>query len=155
MDYEIVESQALARPFLGMSYQALALPDFHTVIPQTLDRLWTYLRERKVNSTGHNLALYLSTSGAPPDLIFDAQFGVEVHEVVQPQGDMVLSETPAGRVVSTVHWGDYAGLPNAHMALHAWCDANGRERAGPNWEIYGDWSDDPTKVRTDVFYLLT
>jgi hypothetical protein len=23
-----------------------------------------------------------------------------------------------------------------------------------NWEIYGHWDDDPSKVRTDVFYFL-
>ena len=30
--------------------------------------------------------------------------------------------------------------------------------AGPNWEIYGHWVDewnrDPSKIRTDVFYLI-
>jgi hypothetical protein len=30
--------------------------------------------------------------------------------------------------------------------------------AGPNWEIYGHWIDewnsDPTKICTDVFYLI-
>jgi hypothetical protein len=26
--------------------------------------------------------------------------------------------------------------------------------AGPNWEIYGDWNDQPDQLRTDVFYLL-
>jgi len=26
--------------------------------------------------------------------------------------------------------------------------------AGPNWEIYGHWTDDPAQLRTDVFYLL-
>ncbi len=24
----------------------------------------------------------------------------------------------------------------------------------PYWEVYGDWDDDPSKLRTDVFYLL-
>ena len=27
-------------------------------------------------------------------------------------------------------------------------------RAGPAWEIYGDWTDDPAQLRTDVQYLL-
>jgi hypothetical protein len=30
----------------------------------------------------------------------------------------------------------------------------GREIALPFWEVYGDWSDDPAKLRTDVLYLL-
>src|SRR6266496_3531335 len=30
----------------------------------------------------------------------------------------------------------------------------GRTLAGTLWEIYGDWSDDPSKVETTVCYLL-
>ena len=29
-----------------------------------------------------------------------------------------------------------------------------REPAGVNWEVYGDWDDDPAKRRTDVYFLL-
>jgi len=25
----------------------------------------------------------------------------------------------------------------------------------PFWEVYGDWYDDPAKVRTDIFLLLS
>jgi hypothetical protein len=56
--------------------------------------------------------------------------------------------------VSTVHWGSYAGLRAANAAIHHWCQANGRLIAGPSWDVYGDWSDDRSKVRTDVYYLL-
>jgi hypothetical protein len=38
------------------------------------------------------------------------------------------------------------------------CRDNGYALAGPNWEVYGHWKDewnsDPTKICTDVFYLL-
>jgi len=27
--------------------------------------------------------------------------------------------------------------------------------AGPRWEVYGHWSDNPATRRTDIFYLLT
>jgi hypothetical protein len=30
----------------------------------------------------------------------------------------------------------------------------GRAQAGVNWEVYGDWDDDPAKRRTDVHALL-
>jgi len=35
-----------------------------------------------------------------------------------------------------------------------WCAANGESPAGANWEVYGDWADDPAQRRTEVFYLL-
>ena len=34
------------------------------------------------------------------------------------------------------------------------CRQHGHETALPLWEIYGDWDDDPAKLRTDVLYLL-
>lgn len=33
-------------------------------------------------------------------------------------------------------------------AVRAWYVAGGLELAGPNWEIYGDWNDDPAKLET-------
>jgi hypothetical protein len=35
-----------------------------------------------------------------------------------------------------------------------WCQANARVRAGPRWEVHGDWNDDPGLLRTEVCYLL-
>ena len=50
--------------------------------------------------------------------------------------------------------GAYQRLGDAHAAIRAWCAQQQRAFAGPNWEIYGHWTDDPEQVRTDVFYLL-
>jgi hypothetical protein len=32
--------------------------------------------------------------------------------------------------------------------------ASGRALAGPRWEVYGDWRDDPAELETEVYYLL-
>lgn len=29
-----------------------------------------------------------------------------------------------------------------------------KELAGINWEIYGDWNEDESKLETEIFYLL-
>jgi len=39
-------------------------------------------------------------------------------------------------------------------AIHAWRAANNRAFGGNSWEIYGDWSDDPSKLETTIVYLL-
>jgi effector-binding domain-containing protein len=71
----------------------------------------------------------------------------------------VRSATPAGAVASTTHSGPYAGLGAAHDAVHRWCQAHDHRLAGPNWEIYGhwlrEWDADPSRIRTDVYYLLS
>ena len=46
----------------------------------------------------------------------------------------------------------------AHDAVRQWCATNNHRPAGPNWEIYGhsqpEWIADPSRIRTDVYYLL-
>ena len=41
-----------------------------------------------------------------------------------------------------------------HRAIQTWREANTMKFAGKSWEIYGDWTDDPTKLETRVEYLL-
>jgi len=73
-------------------------------------------------------------------------------------GDVVRSATPAGVVASATHYGPYGGLDAVHTALLQWCAVNSYQLAGPSWEIYGhwqqEWDADPSRIRTDVYYLL-
>ena len=53
-----------------------------------------------------------------------------------------------------MHRGDYGGLGATHDAVRTYVKACGRELAGPCWEIYGHWREDPSELETDVFWLL-
>jgi hypothetical protein len=57
-------------------------------------------------------------------------------------------------VAAATHRGDYARLGHTHDAVRAQVAAHGREPAGPRWEIYGHWRDDPDALETEVFWLL-
>jgi effector-binding domain-containing protein len=87
------------------------------------------------------------------------EVGVELQGLFVDDGEVVRSATPAGTVASITHYGPYDGLGAAHDAIQHWCTVNGRELAGPSWEVYGhwerEWNDDPSRIRTDVHYLLT
>ena len=61
---------------------------------------------------------------------------------------------PGGTVATVVHMGLYQKLSEAHTAVRRWCAEYNYALAGPNWEIYGDWTDYPDELHTDVFYLL-
>jgi effector-binding domain-containing protein len=61
---------------------------------------------------------------------------------------------PAGAAATTAYFGPYHQMKPAHEAIHKWVHENGRQFAGPSWEVYGDWSDAPAKLRTDIYYLL-
>ena len=82
-------------------------------------------------------------------------FGVQVGRPFQDEGEIICAETPAGEVAMTTHIGSYAGLAAAHNAVHAWRAATGRAFGGYSWEIYGDWTNDETKLETQVVYLLS
>jgi len=68
-------------------------------------------------------------------------------------GEVVCTETPAGEVAMTTHFGSYGKLAGAHAAINSWRAACGRTSAC-SWEIYGDWTDDEAKLETQVVYLL-
>jgi effector-binding domain-containing protein len=153
VEYEVVTSEVLPRPLAAVR-TTVKLADLSVQIGSLLGEVWQFLANNKVRSTGHNVAIYLSSSGSGPDLTLDAWFGVEVHETIPASDRVVAVSTPAGRAASVVHWGDYARMHDAYEALESWCDANGHKPARTKWEVYGDWNDDWAKVRTDVFFLL-
>jgi effector-binding domain-containing protein len=118
-------------------------------IIRLLDQVWPLLREQGAR-TGHNVVIY--RPGAGGELIIDA--GVEVSGGFTASGEVRPVDTPAGEVATTAHYGDYSGLSAAYAALEQWCATSGRRPAGTNWEVYGDWDDDPARRRTDVYFQL-
>ena len=56
-----------------------------------------------------------------------------------------------GRAVHAVHAGPYANLHRTYAVLHTWCSQHALELTGESWEVYGDWTDDPSKLETGLF----
>jgi hypothetical protein len=71
-----------------------------------------------------------------------------------PERAVVESTLPGGRVATAVHRGDYAELGATHRAVLAWCSDRGHEPAGPRWEVYGHWREQPAELETEVYHLL-
>jgi effector-binding domain-containing protein len=118
---------------------------------ELLDEVWAFLKANpQIKHEGSNVFLYFDKddNGMP------VEAGVTVTAPFESDGKVVCSAIPGGTVATVVHIGPYEKLPEAHSALRDWCKDNRRRWAGPAWEIYGHWNDDPNKLRTDVFYLL-
>jgi effector-binding domain-containing protein len=123
-----------------------------------LDEVWRFLKANpQPEPPGQNVFLYWN-EGDKDLLHSDAglplEAGVQVAAPFEGTGKVVCSATPGGTVATVAHLGPYEKLAEAHAALRRWCKDHNRPLAGPSWEIYGDWNDDPAKLRTDVFYLL-
>jgi effector-binding domain-containing protein len=118
-----------------------------------LDKVWDFLGKNPgLRSDGHNIFLYHHPD--KPGWPMDIDFGVEVTRAFPSSGEVALVETPAGKVATAVHIGPYDQLGRTHDAIQAWVARNRMSFAGSSWEIYGDWSDDITKLETRVEYLL-
>jgi hypothetical protein len=90
----------------------------------------------------------------PANGIMDMEPGVLVARTFEPVGEVVPSSVPAGRAAYFLHVGSYEGIPGAWNTLFEWCAKQKLELAGLNWQIYGDWNDDPTKLTTAIYTLL-
>ena len=123
--------------------------DFPTLWPVLLDEVWACLRAGGIQRGCRNVMLYRDN---PPQVAVEV--GVELDQPCPLTGRVVASTLPAGPVAMTVHYGPYAGLGAAHQAVHDGCTAQGRQPAGPRWEVYGPHDDDPAKVWTEVYWLL-
>jgi len=89
------------------------------------------------------------------DDVPNVEVGVLASGPFSDTGNVTSSALPAGVTAATTHRGPYAELDLAHRAVRDWCAAHGRQLAGPRWEIYGHWREDPRELETEVYYLLS
>ena len=152
MNYQVVTKTVSPQPLAAVRRRVLARDIGRTWKP-ALDLVWEFLRQHEgLRTSGHNCFLYhLSDQrGAPMDI----DFGVQVVRPFESEGEIICTETPAGEVAMTTHVGSYDKLAGAYDAIHSWRAATGRAFGAYSWEIYGDWTDDTTKLETQVVYLL-
>jgi effector-binding domain-containing protein len=150
MGYEVRREQLSSRPLAVVRRRASVL-DLATVVPEACGLVWNTVRQQQIAGAGRLVAIYW-------DGEINLEVGVELESCFSGHGEVVGSATPSGAVVALTHFGPYNRLHEAHKAILDWCEKSGHKPAGPNWEIYGhwleEWNTDPSKIRTDVYYLL-
>jgi effector-binding domain-containing protein len=118
-------------------------------ISRLLDLVWPVIRAQGVEF-GRNVVVYYP--------VVDGEFAIEAGVETGPEfvetAEVRRTATPAGEVATVAYFGEYSKMASGYAALDQWCADNGRRRAGVSWEVYGDWTDDPAKLRTDIYTLL-
>ena len=138
-----------------------------TVTPQSLgatirqilasNKVYQFIKEANLSKAGHNVMIYrndqqkINTQGLRE---FIMEVGVQVAGPFEGNGQVVCSLTPTGNALTTLHTGPYDQLGQAHTAIMDWARAHNQPFTGLNWEVYGDWHEDPSQLTTEVFYLL-
>ena len=150
MGYDIRRELVSSRP-LAVVRRRAGLQELSKVVPDACGTVWAVVRAQQVTGAGRHVAVYLDDQ-------INLEVGVELDTPFAGFGEVVGSATPPGLVATTTHFGPYGLLHGAHQAILQWCGENGHTLAGPSWEIYGHWKDewnsDPSKIRTDIYYLL-
>lgn len=125
--------------------------DLGKIVPEWCGLVWRAVRAQQAKG-GRHVALYW-------DGAIRLEVGVELLSPFEDTGEVMKSATPSGTVAWTTHLGPYGGLGAANAAIKDWCKAKGHRLAGPSWEIYGhwqpEWNADPSRIRTDVFWLVS
>ncbi len=150
MQYDVRLDQSSSRP-LAVVRRRTARYELSKVVPECCGLVWNVLRSQQVADAGRHVAIYWDDE-------INLEVGVELDAPFAGHGEVVRSAIPAGSVATATHYGPYGELHHAHVAIQDWCKKNGHGLVGPNWEIYGHWKDewnrDPSKIVTDVYYLL-
>src|SRR5262249_18697274 len=78
-------------------------------VPAACGEVWSFIRSARLPQPGRHTALYLDVG-----LV---EVGAEVSERFAGNDRVHCSQLPAGRVVTTTHFGDYARLGDAHSEI--------------------------------------
>lgn len=123
-------------------------PDVTATIRSAFDRL--YKPGALVPGHGHNFILYSNETKEGGTLLV----GVLDRQPGGADPDVKAAHVPGGRVITATHWGDYGQMRNTYDVLHAEVKAKALRRTWMSLEVYGDWDNDPSKVRTDLHLYL-
>ena len=95
---EVTQFEADSTAVIRSRVPAKELPRF---VPAACGEVWSFIRSAGLPRPGRHMALYLDAQGS-------VEVGAEVSEPFAGNERIHCSQLPAGRVVTTVHFGPYA-----------------------------------------------
>jgi effector-binding domain-containing protein len=135
--------------------RCVAQPEIATAFRQPLSQVWDFIqRHEGLRHEGHNVFIYRVNDPECPAGKMMTDFGVQVTRAFEGEGEVICTSTPAGRAAITLHIGPYERLIDSYRALECWCAENGHIPSGVSWEVYGEWTEDLTKLETRIFLHL-
>jgi effector-binding domain-containing protein len=134
---------------LAVVRRRIAPSEISRTIGDTIVLVYDFLKTAPIASDGHNVVVYRDVEEG-----LELEVGVQVSGTFEGKDAVQCTRSPGGRAAHTAHYGDYAGLGAAFVAIRQWCKDEGLSLAGPRWEVYGDWDDNPARRRTDLYVLL-
>lgn len=147
-DVEIV--QCPSQPTAVRKFET-AFAELSANIRKGMDSVYALLPSLNVAPHGHNVVLYKGAVVPGPAPI---EVGVIVGRTFAKTGEVEPSTLPAGAAARIVHVGPYFEMRRSYLQLEEHLANAGLKRTNLSWEIYGDWTDDPAKLETEIFIQL-
>ena len=145
------EIVAVSPVLLALTQAELARSQIPARIRGMFDVVYAWRRVSSVRQTGHNYALYDQCTLHS----LRVQVGFPVSERFADSDVVKCVELAPGRAAHAVHIGPYDQLHSTYAALETWCTQNALVLSGQSWEVYGDWTEDMSKLETSIFLRLS
>lgn len=145
---EIVEAESVI--LAATSEVLLKQNEIPARIRGMFDIAYSWLSNSDVNHAGHNYATYRNTSDG-----MYMRVGFPVSARFEDTKSVQCLDVGGGRAAHTMHRGDYGGIPGGYERFVAWSNEQTLTLSGFNWEVYGDWDDDPAKLVTDLYLQIS
>ena len=143
----VVQAAPMSLAVVPVETNATALAE---QIESSFTAVYAAVSRGGIQQPGQNVIIYRQLGSGEVEV----ECGVQVEGRFDGLGEVVYREMPAGRAATTTHQGPYDRLGETHAALVAWVRSHGLRPTGLFWEVYGDWNDDPQKLRVDIFHQV-
>ena len=143
VDCDIV---TLAPVLLALTQAELPRSEIPARIRGLFDITYAWLRSADVHQVGHNYAIYDECTKHG----LRVRVGFPVSEAFPDTELVKCVEFAPGRAAHATHVGPYGNLQATYRILAEWCSHGRVPLSSVSWEIYGDWNDDPSKLKTDL-----
>ncbi len=144
MNIEII-NQNLNLDIFGYSGTALN-KDYAGTAFKLMDKMWQTIKSEGLKHKGLNIWVY-----EPNEKVFA---GVELEEILKNKTDLEQKNIALKKYASFKHIGPYSLIKQVGQNMTNELKSRGFETALPYIEIYGHWTNDETKLETELLMSL-
>ncbi len=144
MDIEII-NQNLNLDIFGYSGTALN-KDYAGTAFKLMDKMWQTIKSEGLKHKGLNIWVY-----EPNEKVFA---GVELEEIPKDKTGLEQKSMVLTKYASFKHIGSYSLIKQVGQNMANELKSRGFETALPYIEIYGHWTNDETKLETELLMSL-
>jgi effector-binding domain-containing protein len=150
MAYEIELRELPARPVATI--RVATTPNrMGETFAESLPAVLRYLESQGVEPAGPGFGIFYQYDSDHVDM----DIGFPVSRAVEGNERVAGRTLDSATFAITWHIGSYRTIGEAHRAIEAWVQEQGRKVTGPPWEVYWDGPEsgvEPSAFRTEVGY---